>query len=59
MATYEYRCEEGHPYTEVRPMTEEQQRTICPDPNCATKLIRVFGSTAVVFKGRGFYKTGG
>lgn len=59
MATYEYKCENGHPYTEVRSMTEEQQRTLCPKPDCSTKLTRVYSSAPVIFKGRGFYKTGG
>lgn len=59
MATYEYVCTNGHPYTEVRGMTEEQQRTLCPKPDCSTPLKRVYSSAPVIFKGKGFYKTGG
>jgi putative FmdB family regulatory protein len=60
MATYEYKCEDnGHPYIEVRSMSEEQKRTTCTKPDCDSKLIRVYSSAPVIFKGRGFYKTGG
>jgi putative FmdB family regulatory protein len=57
MATYEYKCEDGHPYTEVRSMHEDQQVYACPE--CEKPLIRIYYSAPVQFKGRGFYKTGG
>lgn len=59
MATYEYKCENGHPYTEVRSMKEEQIRTLCPKPDCSTKLIRIYTAAPTIFKGKGFYSTGG
>lgn len=60
MPTYDYKCEaNGHPYREVRPMSEDQQRTTCPKPDCGSPLKRVFESSPVLFKGRGFYSTGG
>jgi putative FmdB family regulatory protein len=59
MPTYCYTCESGHPYEEVRAMSEEQQRTVCPKPDCAKPLKRVFETAPIMFKGRGFYSTGG
>ena len=59
MATYEYICANGHPNTQVRPMTEEQTIFECEIESCASELKRVFDAAPVVFKGRGFYKTGG
>jgi putative FmdB family regulatory protein len=60
MATYEYKCENnGHTYTEVRHMSEEQKRTICVKPDCGSKLVRVYSAAAAIFKGKGFYSTGG
>jgi putative FmdB family regulatory protein len=57
MATYEYKCDKEHIYTEVRGMTEDQKVTECP--KCGGELRRIFYSAPVQFKGRGFYKTGG
>jgi len=59
MPTYNYRCTTGHPYSEYRGMTDPQQRTTCPKPDCGATLLRVFESTPITFKGRGFYSTGG
>lgn len=59
MPTYTYRCEDGHPYSETRPMDADQSRTICPKPDCGKRLHRVFQSVPTHFKGRGFYSTGG
>jgi len=59
MATYEYICANGHPNIQVRPMTEEQTIFECEFESCASELKRVFDAAPVVFKGRGFYKTGG
>lgn len=60
MATYEYKCKaNNHDYVEVRSMDAPQQRTVCPKPDCSSELIRVFGTSAIMFKGRGFYSTGG
>jgi putative FmdB family regulatory protein len=59
MATYEYKCESGHLYTEVRPMTQEQTRDTCPKPDCSKKLNRVYSAAPAIFKGKGFYSTGG
>jgi len=59
MPTYEYKCPNGHPYTETRSVHETLERTTCPKPGCGLRLERVFSSTPVHFKGRGFYSTGG
>jgi predicted nucleic acid-binding Zn ribbon protein len=40
-------------------MTEEQTIFECELESCASELKRVYNSAPVVFKGRGFYKTGG
>lgn len=57
MATYEYKCSNEHPYTEVRPMNEEQKTTECP--TCGQHLSRIYSTATAIFKGRGFYSTGG
>jgi putative FmdB family regulatory protein len=59
MPTYAYECEEGHPYEEARGMSDPQQREVCPKPDCAKSLRRKFESSSILFKGRGFYSTGG
>lgn len=60
MPSYEYKCaDNGHLYIEQRSMSEDQQRKVCPQPDCKSELIRVFNSTIVTFKGKGFYSTGG
>jgi putative FmdB family regulatory protein len=57
MATYEYKCPSEHLYTEVRAMSEEQKVTKCP--TCGEPLSRIYSTAAAIFKGRGFYSTGG
>lgn len=58
MAQYDYKCLEGHLYTETRKMTEDQLRTDCPE--CGAALKRIFSNPApIIFKGKGFYSTGG
>lgn len=57
MATYDYICPNEHVYVEQRPMTADQIVTECPE--CGELLKRLFGNTPVLFKGRGFYSTGG
>ena len=57
MATYEYKCSADHLYTEVRLMSEEQIITECP--TCGELLSRIYSTATAIFKGRGFYSTGG
>jgi predicted nucleic acid-binding Zn ribbon protein len=59
MATYEYICIAGHSNIQTRPMTQEQTVFECELDNCSSELKRVYDAASVVFKGRGFYKTGG
>ena len=59
MATYDYICENGHSNTQVRPMTEEQTIFTCDKDGCDAELKRVYDAAPAIFKGRGFYKTGG
>ena len=59
MATYEYICADGHQNTQIRPMTENQTIFECEAENCSSELKRVYDAAPIVFKGRGFYKTGG
>lgn len=54
MPTYEYKCENGHQYTETRLMSENQKQIVCPEKGCHTLLHRVFDSPPVTFKGAGF-----
>ena len=57
MATYEYKCSADHLYTEVRLMSEKQIITECP--TCGELLSRIYSTATAIFKGRGFYSTGG
>lgn len=60
MPTYKYQCEKNsHSYSETRSMNEDQAKTVCPKPDCGSPLKRVFETSAIMFKGRGFYSTGG
>jgi putative FmdB family regulatory protein len=54
MPTYEYKCENGHFYSEVRSISEIDSRTICFDPNCNSKLFRIYNAPSITFKGKGF-----
>ena len=54
MPTYAYKCDQGHSYTEVRPMSEDQKQTTCPEDGCGLSLKRVFENAAVQFKGSGW-----
>jgi putative FmdB family regulatory protein len=59
MPTYAYECPNGHPYEERRSMSDDQQRTICPKPDCAQPLRRVYDAVPISFKGKGFYSSRG
>lgn len=52
MATYEYKCENGHDYVEERSMTEDQRQTTCPE--CEGALSRVFSAPTIQFNGGGW-----
>jgi putative FmdB family regulatory protein len=54
MASYEYTCENGHTYIEVRSMNEDQKETKCPE--CGGDLTRKFTAPPIGFKGAGFAK---
>lgn len=57
MPTYEYKCQNGHTHTEVRPINSEQVTKTCAAVGCGTTLSRVFTAPLVSFKGSGFNKT--
>ena len=59
MATYEYICELGHNVIIERPMTVEEGDPTCTAPLCDAQLKRVWSAAPTIFKGRGFYSTGG
>lgn len=59
MPTYSYKCEDGHDYTEVRAMSEEQRQTTCPESNCGKQLKRVYDPSSIQFKGSGWGGKGG
>ena len=59
MATYEYLCEVGHRVIQQRAMNEEQTDFLCSAPECQAQLKRVYSTPGVLFKGSGFYSTGG
>jgi putative FmdB family regulatory protein len=54
MPIYEYRCERGHTFEVMQPMTEDPL-TSCS--TCDAPVQRVFHPVAVHFKGSGFYTT--
>ena len=57
MPTYEYRCAEGHVYTEQRKFDEERRQDFCPE--CGQALKTVYGRPMFHLVGRGFYSNGG
>jgi hypothetical protein len=57
MPTYEYKCDNGHLYSEVRLMTENSSVSTCKEEGCLLELKRVFSAPPVTFKGPGFYST--
>ena len=60
MATYEYMCEEGHLTVHERGMSEPEPETLsCDEELCTSSPKRVYSAPATIFKGRGFFSTGG
>jgi predicted nucleic acid-binding Zn ribbon protein len=60
MAFYDYVCEKGHPVTLERGMTEPEPDVLnCGEELCTSSLKRVYSAPATIFKGRGFFSTGG
>jgi predicted nucleic acid-binding Zn ribbon protein len=40
-------------------MADSQQRTVCPETDCGSPLIRLYDPAPISFKGKGFYSSGG
>ena len=60
MAMYDYVCEEGHTTTHERGMSEPEPETLtCSKESCTSAPKRVYSAPATIFKGRGFFSTGG
>jgi putative FmdB family regulatory protein len=61
MPTYEYKCSENpdHRFKEIRSITADASRTTCAEKGCQGKLITVFGTPPIVFKGSGFHSKRG
>ena len=59
MATYEYTCDDNHVYVDERPMADEDAIVGSKCEICTKELKRVYSSAAAIFKGKGFYSTGG
>lgn len=57
MATYEYKCPEGHLYTEVRSMLEDEKQKDCAE--CGKPLRKIFSAPPITFKGGGFHASHG
>jgi putative FmdB family regulatory protein len=55
--TYEYKCPEGHSYSEKRGMHDEAGRDTCPE--CDKPLSRVFAAPPIQFNGTGWGSSGG
>jgi putative FmdB family regulatory protein len=58
MPTYEYKCNQcEHMFETIRSYRERETEIDCP--KCGLASTRVYSAPAVVFKGTGFYSTGG
>jgi putative FmdB family regulatory protein len=58
MPTYEYKCNQcEHTFETIRSYRERETEIDCP--KCGLASTRVYSAPAVVFKGTGFYSTGG
>lgn len=56
MPLYEYRCADGHTFTVVRSIhDDEPAEMICTE--CSQAMYQVLGGVAITFKGKGFYST--
>jgi putative FmdB family regulatory protein len=54
MPTYEYVCENGHEYLEIRGINDDAKTETCVEEGCGAKLKRVFGTPPIIFNGTGF-----
>ncbi|MHB1499916.1 MAG: FmdB family zinc ribbon protein [Candidatus Dormibacteria bacterium] len=54
MPTYAYRCDSGHEFEIVQPITSEPLSACSA---CAAPVRRMVFPVGIVFKGQGFYKT--
>lgn len=54
MAVYDYKCINGHMYTEIRSIKEDQIRTDCE--YCGESLKQVYTPPLMQLKGTGFYR---
>lgn len=59
MAVYEYACDDNHAYIDERPMANHDNIVGSECKICTKALKRVYSLSATIFKGRGFYSTGG
>jgi putative FmdB family regulatory protein len=57
MPTYEYKCSNGHVYSEVRSISAEDTVSTCKEEDCGLELKRVFNPPPIKFNGTG-YSTG-
>jgi len=56
--TYEYHCNQcATVFDTTRSYKERETNVNCP--NCSQVSSRIYNTPSVVFKGSGFYKTGG
>lgn len=54
MPTYEYRCDNGHEYSETRSITQNQIKTICTE--CGLVFKQNYNAPLIQLKGTGFYR---
>jgi putative FmdB family regulatory protein len=57
MPTYVYKCIDCEQVTEAVQKFQDDPLKICPQ--CEGELKKVFSAAPVVFRGSGFYSTGG
>lgn len=54
MPTYEYKCPDGHTYSEVRSISAPEIEKDCDE--CGKPLRKIFNAPPITFKGGGWGK---
>lgn len=54
MPQYDYKCSNGHYYSENRSILEDSKVDICPD--CNAPLKQIYSPPMIELKGSGFYR---
>lgn len=59
MPIYEYRCPDcGDEKDSLRPVSERDNRTVCPADGCGADMKRIVSKTSFSLQGGGWFKDG-